>query len=307
MEVWGLIGESHHRLHALACQLERYQDDDIVARQLKHELAAELEAEKGSVYRVLRSRSGFKERIARALEANAIMLASAEELDRASPRRRLTIVDDIKRGLTEHMEQDAYIVPVAKKELPFHQWEHLKHEYESIKHGELTRSKGETASSAEAKRIQSMRALELGATKNGAAVLDFMRRIERCEKQSVYACQAAIDRVEEAEHRSLLGQIAEDHLRHANALGEILSALKGKPDRSSNGGASGLWARVFISAFLGERPILKAVRANEERTIRTYEHMLQDEPVPKESPEFLQSLVEEGRKHIEEIDRAFGA
>jgi hypothetical protein len=305
MEVWGLIGESHHRLHTLACQLERYNDDDIVARQLKHDLAAELEAEKESVYRVLRSRSGFRERIARALEVDTIMLASAEELDRASPRHRLTIVDDIKRGLAEHMEQDAYIVPVAKKELPFHQWEHLKHEYESIRHGEIRKLKGERASNTDAKWIHSMRALELEVSTNGDAVTDFVSRIERCEKQNVYACQAAIDRVEEVTHRSLLGEIAEVHLRHAEALREVVSGVEGRSRRS--GGLSSLWARVSFSAFLGERPILKAVRTNEQHSLRHYEGMLRAEPASQAGRHIMQSLVDEAHKHIDELDSALAS
>jgi hypothetical protein len=304
MEVWGLIGESHHRLHALACQLERQNDDDIVARQLKHDLAAELEAEKESIYRVLRSRSGFKERIARALDADAIMLASAEELDRASPRDRITIVDEIRRGLAEHMEHDAHIVPVAKKELRYHQWEHLKHEYESIKHGELKKLKGEPASSADAKWIHSMRALELEASKKGDAVTDFVRRIEQCERQNVYACQAAIDRSEEVTHRSLLGEIAEAHLRHLEALQEVLSGLDGRSQRG--GGLSGLWARVYFSAFLGERPILKAVRANEQQLLRRYERMLHDGLASEAGRHILQSLVDEAHKHIDQLDSALG-
>jgi hypothetical protein len=159
MEVWNLIEEDHRRLEALACQLERHDHDEKLALEFKRALIADLEAEDQAVYRVLYPRSGFKQRISDVLVTDSALRKLAEELEGVPAHERVSLIPVIKAALAEHVRQDKHILPVAKKELPHHMWEHLKHEYESAKHAEIRRLTGKPAPRAQVEHVEIMRAL----------------------------------------------------------------------------------------------------------------------------------------------------
>jgi rubrerythrin len=145
----------------------------------------------------------------------------------------------------------------------------------------------------------------LAVTSDSAKIADVLERIARGEHAHVFATRAALARSEESNHRSLLGEIAEHHLRYANDLSELLASVD--RERRIKRRLSSDWARVLASAFVSEKALLKAVRANEERSLREYERMLREASAPNAAGKILHKLVEKGHEHIAQIDEAISA
>jgi hypothetical protein len=307
MTIWGLIEEDHHHLEALIARLEQEPERDELAKEFAHQLAADLEAEEKAVYDVLFKRPGFRPSVSRMLVHDEEMRRMAEYLPGSPAHSRPRRIQELKATLARHIEDGAYVHPVAHKELPHHLMEHMKHEYEWVKHAAM---RWLTNAAMELTPFDSaLRALvtELEGKPDAAHGRTTVEHLLTNEQNSAFVCQAALGRSQEASHRSLLGEVAESHLRNADRIGTALSALHDKPRRRKHAGWLSGWLRVLSAAFVSEKALLRAVKAHEQLARQEHERMLGDAPAGAGMRKLLQHLIEHGREHENKLEAAIAA
>jgi hypothetical protein len=265
-----------------------------------------LEAEEKAVYEVLFKRPGFRPNVSRMLVHDEEIRRMAEYLPASPAHSRPRRIQELKAALARHIENSAYVHPVAHKELPHHLMEHMKHEYEWAKHAAMRRLSNATMELTPFDSALRALVTELERKLN-AAHGRTLEHLLTSEQDSAFVCQAALDRSQEPSHRSLLGEVAESHLRCAEKIGTALSTLDDKPRRRKHAGWLPGWLRVLSAAFVSEKALLRAVKAHEERARQEHERMLGDEPAGAGLRELLEHLIEHGREHEEKLEAAIAA
>jgi hypothetical protein len=230
------------------------------------------------------------------------MRRMAEELVASPAQNRLGRIRELKAAFAKHVEEGAYVHPVAHRELSHHAMEHMKHDYEWAKHDAMRRLSKMTELAPADARLESLE-FKTEAPHDRQA----LEHLLSSEQDSAFIAQAALDRSEEASHRSLLGEIAEMHLRAAHKLGTALAASKEKRRAHHRGGWLGGWLRVVSFAFVGEKALLKAVRSHEREALRMHEHMLRSEHTSPGMKKLLEHLIEHGREHDKKLEEAVAA
>jgi hypothetical protein len=306
MTIWGLIEEDHHHLEAMIDRLEQEHERDELVQQFAYELTADLAAEEKALYEPLYKRPGFRRILIEILADDEEMRRMAEQLPALARASRPGRIRELKAALAKHVEHDTYLLPVAHKELPFHVAEHMKHEYEWAKHAAMRRLTDTTELTPVDSDLRGvMEALEI--KQDTAHERRIVEDVLKSEQASAFVAQSALDRSEEASHRSLLGEIAESHLRYAHKLGTALTALDDKPRRHKGGGSFGGWARVLSAAFAGEKALLRTIKSHEERARHEHERMVRGEHARGGIRTLLEHLIEHGHQHEQKLDAAVAA
>lgn len=304
MEVWGIIEQDHQRLKGLMERFEHDEPDNGAIAEFKHSLTGSLEAEAKAIYAQLRLRSGFAKRIADVDRTDELLRRLCGDLARAGPAERGGLIRQMRAALDHHMHEDSCMFPVAMRELQFYLWEDMKHRYESAKRAAIRSSKGEPHLPEDlglSEALESLRTSHDNSDAEQAALL--LGRILRIERGHVLACQTAIDRAEESSHRSLFGEIAEDHLRAVRLLGEAGTETADGPEKSPRPPRAA-WMRVVWSAMMGETSLLKAVAANERQSGRMYAQMLSEDRLPHSAPGFIGILASKAEEHAQSVSTA---
>jgi hypothetical protein len=305
MTIWGLIEEDHHHLEALIARLEREPERDELAQEFAHQLTADLEAEEKAVYQVLFKRPGFRPSVTRMLVHDEEMRRMTEYLPASPTHSRPRRIQELKAALARHIEDGAYVHPVAHKELPHHLMEHMKHEYEWAKHAAMRRLINATMELTPLDSALRALAVELEGKPDSAHDRKTLEHLLRSEQDSAFVCQAALDRSQEASHRSLLGEVAESHLRSAEKIGTALSSLHDKP-RRKHAGWLPAWLRVLSAAFVSEKALLRVVKAHEQLVRQEHERMLGGS-AGSGKRKLLEHLTEHGREHEKKLEAAIAA
>jgi hypothetical protein len=196
--------------------------------------------------------------------------------------------------------------PVAMRELQFHVWEHMKHRYESVKRAAIMSSKGQTHAPADLDMIEAIQSLQPSSRNADDAPAARLDRIQRIEGGQVLACQTAIDRSEQSSHRSMLGEIAENHLSAVELLRDFCTSTAERPTARPRP-SRGPWARVVWSATLGETSLLKAVAANERKSGRLYSQMLSEDGLPRSARGLIEILSRKAEEHAQTVGTATGS
>lgn len=93
----------------------------------------------------------------------------------------------------------------------------------------------------------------------------------RLDYGAAAAYQAAIDRLETAGFKAAMRTFKADHLRHTRALGECLRELGETPPREGDLKQILTTGKVVLGGLLGDKAILRAMRANEDDTVTAYD------------------------------------
>jgi hypothetical protein len=292
MEIWSIIRDEHHRLEALVRQAEAEPHDELIAAA-REELIAHIRAEEEALDRALLSHSGFESAVAAVHEENRKLLALCEELAGAAPARCPSILDAIEVALSGHIEAQTKILPVAEHTLTRHASEHLKHAFETAKHAHLEGVSVVETTSASPGSVP----LNPSSAKTGTEFMKVLDRIHRQESESLFVCETAIDLLKHPEYRSLLGEIAEEHLHKVREI----ELLTGDRPNGSAGKVAG-WTKLYAAAVFGDKATLKTVRSAEEKARVSYERMLHNGRSEGHVRALLEPLVASVQCHVDQID-----
>ena len=121
---------------------------------------------------------------------------------------------------------------------------------------------------------------------------------------AISAYKQAIDRIDNAAHKTKLLEFMADHERHVSELSDVIRQQGGKAPDSGDFKQVLTSGKVKIADMVGDdEAILKAMKSNEDQTTSKYESMVQENfPAP------VHKLMEKGladeRKHRAWIEAA---
>ena len=135
---------------------------------------------------------------------------------------------------------------------------------------------------------------------------DLLADLVQLDHDAALAYEAAIDRLKDAQLRSVMGGFREDHLRHIDELGRALAALGRNPPKEGDMKSLLTKGKVVLGGLMGDKTILQAMKTNEDDTNTAYERAVQH----RNASPTLRSVLERGladeRKHrdwmVEQID-----
>jgi hypothetical protein len=296
MEIWSIVREEHHRLEALVREAKSAPADKLIVR-LSQELIAHVKAEEQTLDRALLSHSGFEKAIAEVHEKNRRLLALCDELDGSPPARRASVLDAIEAALAGHAETQNKMLPVAEHTLKRHAAERVKHEFESAKHARLERVRNGEFASASLNELPLTSANAASLSDCKPASSRALERISRQENGLLFVCETAINLLKHSEYRSLVGEIADEHLQKTR---EIRSLLGREP--SAAGGKLAGWTKLYAAAVVGDKATLKVVRSAEKKARVRYQRLLRDGHFIADERPLLQSLSAAAHRHEDQIE-----
>ena len=111
----------------------------------------------------------------------------------------------------------------------------------------------------------------------------------KLEYDAIAAYQSAIERLDEAEYKEKLTEFLGEHQVHVEELSKAVRSDGGTPPTGGDAMQILTQGKVVIAGLLGDKPILKAMVANEEVTCTKYE-----EAVNTGYPEQIQVVLRQG-------------
>lgn len=125
----------------------------------------------------------------------------------------------------------------------------------------------------------------------------------KLEYDAMAAYESAIERFDKAEYKERLTEFLGDHKRHVQELGKAVGNEGGTPPTKGDAMQVLTQGKVVIAGLMGDKAILKAMKANEAVTVGKYE-----KAVKTGYPDAIQTVLNQGlsdeRRHKAWIEAA---
>jgi uncharacterized protein (TIGR02284 family) len=126
---------------------------------------------------------------------------------------------------------------------------------------------------------------------------DLLADLIRLDHDAAAAYDAAIERLGKASYRSTLAGFRQDHLRHIDELGEVLSAMGGTPPGRGDMKSVLTQGKVVLGGLMGDKAILQAMKTNEDDTNTAYERAVQHRDATPALHGTLERALSDERRH----------
>lgn len=126
---------------------------------------------------------------------------------------------------------------------------------------------------------------------------DSVRELIELDNAAVEAYEAAIERLENREHKQKLGEFRDDHRRHIRELSDL---LKNHHESLPTTGSVKEWltkGKVVVATLVGDKAILMAMASNEVDTNTAYERMNERQDKWPSAQDILKRGLEDERRH----------
>ncbi len=137
-------------------------------------------------------------------------------------------------------------------------------------------------------------------------LIDLLNALVELDYDAIEAYEAAISRLEDENDKFQLGIFMADHGRHVADLSALVRELGGNPATKPDIKHILTKGKVVLSALMGQRAILNAMKSNEDDTNAAYERALQREFSPRIKDVLERNLSDE-RRHRAWIVQRLGA
>jgi uncharacterized protein (TIGR02284 family) len=139
---------------------------------------------------------------------------------------------------------------------------------------------------------------------------DLLTDLIQLDYDAADAYQAAVDRLDNAQFRSTLTRFKQDHLRHTQDLGQILSSMGKAPPTEGDAKSMLAKGKVVLGGLMGDKAILQAMKTNEDDTNTAYERAVKHKDADSRAQTALDRALDDERRHrdwmvetIEQLDR----
>jgi uncharacterized protein (TIGR02284 family) len=126
---------------------------------------------------------------------------------------------------------------------------------------------------------------------------DLLSDLVQLDHDAAIAYEAAIDRLENASFRSALSAFKQDHLRHIDDLGGLLSSMGKTPPRDGDMKSILTKGKVVLGGLMGDKAILQAMKTNEDDTNTAYERAVQHKDASATVHDTLERALGDERRH----------
>jgi uncharacterized protein (TIGR02284 family) len=128
-------------------------------------------------------------------------------------------------------------------------------------------------------------------------VEDLLKDLIQLDHDAAGAYQAAIDRLKDAGFRSALTGFRQDHLRHVDELGALLSGMGREPPKEGDMKAVLAKGKVVLGGLMGDKAILQAMKTNEDDTNTAYDRATEFKDAPAEAQRAFEQARTDERRH----------
>ncbi len=126
---------------------------------------------------------------------------------------------------------------------------------------------------------------------------DLLSDLIQLDYDAATAYSAAIDRLENAHFRDALSRFKQDHLRHTQDLGRILSAMGKTPPKEGDAKSLLTKGKVVLGGLMGDKAILQAMKTNEDDTNTAYERAVKHRDADSRTQAALDRALDDERHH----------
>jgi uncharacterized protein (TIGR02284 family) len=126
---------------------------------------------------------------------------------------------------------------------------------------------------------------------------DLLKDLIQLDHDAVDAYQAAIDRLQNKDFRSALTGFRQDHQRHTEELGALLSAMGREPPKEGDMKSLLAKGKVVLGGLMGDKAILQAMKTNEDDTNTAYERAVKHDEASADMRDVLSRGLADERRH----------
>jgi uncharacterized protein (TIGR02284 family) len=108
---------------------------------------------------------------------------------------------------------------------------------------------------------------------------------------------AAIARMKDGEAKAALAGFKADHERHVKEVGEQLQLMGGEPPKGPDVRGVLTEGMVVVAGLIGDRAILRAMKANEDDSNKAYERAAARQDMNAELLALMKRSLEDERRH----------
>lgn len=133
--------------------------------------------------------------------------------------------------------------------------------------------------------------------------IEELNELIRFDHDAIGAYTAAIDAVHDPRIRDPLTKYRGDHQRHVTELSAVVRRLGGKPVEMP--GMKGMVRKTMtkIAGMVGEEPVLKAMKSNEEVLNQAYNHHAMMD-FPADVLDLIKRNYEDEKRHLKWVEEA---
>jgi uncharacterized protein (TIGR02284 family) len=138
-------------------------------------------------------------------------------------------------------------------------------------------------------------------------VVDMLNDLIQLDYDAIQAYEAAINRIENSEHQRQLKAFRDDHERHTQELGRVVSELGGEPATGASMKQVLTVGKVAFADIMGEKAVLQAMKTNEDDTNTAYERAASRSDLPQSAAPVIQRALGDERRHRDWIEKTIAA
>jgi rubrerythrin len=124
-----------------------------------------------------------------------------------------------------------------------------------------------------------------------------LRQLVSLDYDAVEAYRAAIDRLSDTEAKAALSGFMKDHERHIEEVGALIRTRGGDPPKGPDAKRILTQGKVVIAGLFGDRPILMAMKTNEDDTNTAYDRAASRADLTPEAQLLLRRNLDDERRH----------
>lgn len=126
---------------------------------------------------------------------------------------------------------------------------------------------------------------------------DLLHDLIELDYDAAAAYASAIDRLENAHFRDALSRFKQDHIRHTQDLGQILSSMGKTPPKEGDAKSLLTQGKVVLGSLMGDKAILQAMKTNEDDTNTAYERAVKHKDSSSQIQAALDRALDDERTH----------
>lgn len=134
-------------------------------------------------------------------------------------------------------------------------------------------------------------------------VAHLLNSLIELDLDAIEAYEVAIDRIDDEGDKAQLDELKGDHERHVRELQPIVAELGEKPADKPDLKRVLTKGRVVLAAIVGDRPILLAMKTNEDHTNLAYDRAVSRDDLPEHVRELLLKNRSDERRHLAYVEK----
>jgi uncharacterized protein (TIGR02284 family) len=145
------------------------------------------------------------------------------------------------------------------------------------------------------------------AVKSMPDVVDMLNELIEHNYAAIHAYKAAIERLDNGEHRDQLAAFRNDQDRQVRELDSLIRKLGAKPENSASIKQVVTVGKVAFADILGDKLVLEAMKSNVDDANKAYKRAAARKDLPPEAVSVIQAALDDERRQHEWFEKTIAA